>query len=96
MVLVYAVYKLELLMSKDESRIQITINKSYFAETHSFSSKQGFNVAFGISSYADTSLYFDGPEYHKYGRMRLLMHTRDSSQGQNTIEDIQFRKCNFE
>ena len=64
MVLIYSVYKLELLMSKDESRVQITIQESYYNETHSFSSNQGFNMAFGISSFSDTSLYFDGPEYH--------------------------------
>ena len=89
MVLIYAVYKFENLVAKDESRVQISIENSYFNETEIFSSKRGFNMAFGLSSYSDTSSYFDGPEYHKYGRVRLLMHTRDSTKdGQNTIEEI--------
>ena len=69
--LIYAIYKVQLLIDKDESRVQKTLEEQYYDQDDSFSSTmQGFNVAFAISSYADSakSIYQD----ESYGRLRLI------------------------
>ena len=94
-VLVYAIYKFELLVAKDESRLQTTVEESYYDETYTFSSSQGFNMAFGISSYQNSDLYYNDPRFHEYGRLQLLLHTRDSEKGIIKTEVIPFHKCNL-
>ena len=83
------------MVAKDESRLQTTVEESYFNETYTFSSSKGFNFAFGISSYQNTDEYYNDPRYHEYGRIQLLLHTRDSSKGIIKTEVIPFNKCNL-
>lgn len=93
--MVYAIYKFELLVAKDESRLQTTVEESYYDETYTFSSSQGFNMAFGISSYQNSDLYYNDPRFHEYGRLQLLLHTRDSEKGIIKTEVIPIHKCNL-
>ena len=75
-VFVYAVYKMQLLLDKDESRVQRSIEENAFDEDYSFSSKEGFNVAFALSSYENPNeVYID----ESYGRLRLIHHVRNDS-----------------
>lgn len=51
-VFVYAVYKVQLLSDKDESRVQRTLEENYFDYQKFVSSHHGeFNVAFALASY---------------------------------------------
>lgn len=52
-VFIYAVYKFQLLIDKDESRIQKVLIENFFDETKYLSQSEGFNLAYGIASYKE-------------------------------------------
>lgn len=89
-VLIYAVYKYQLLIDKEESRVQKTLEENYFDEDHTFSTTQGFNVAFSLSSYSNKELFFSDA---RYGQLRLLLHERDNKSGTESVRQIQTRPC---
>lgn len=72
-VFVYAVYKVQLLSDKDESRVQRTLEENYFDYKKSVSNKEGaFNVAFSLASYEAPNEFLT--DYESYGRLRLIYH----------------------
>lgn len=77
-VLIYAIYKYELLVDKEESRIQKTLQENYFGEDTKFTSTDGFNVAFALSSYTNKEQFYID---NSYGRLRLILLTRDNKNG---------------
>ena len=89
-VLIYAVYKYQLLIDKEESRLQKTLEENYFDETHAFSTAQGFNVAFALSSYSNKSQFFTD---NSYGRLRLLLHTRENDGAVSKTTEIETHLC---
>ena len=46
----YAIYKWQIMIAKDETIVQRTLETDYHNDGFKFSSSQGFNIAFGLSS----------------------------------------------
>ena len=69
-VLIYAVYKFQLLIDKEETRLQRIVEELYFDRNYTFDRSTGFNVAFALTSgFAETKTYHSD---ESYGRLRLL------------------------
>ena len=75
-VLIYAIYKLELLIAKEEARIQSNVEDFYYDSSFSVDRERGFNMAFSLQSNsgASQSESFDD---ETFGRLRLLYYDRE-------------------
>ena len=91
--LVYAVYKFELLIGKEQSSLSRTTQEDYFKQDYTFSSKDGFKVAFALSSYTDTSAFYDD---RRYGKLRVIKQLRDSKTRENSEEQLKMRHCTYD
>ncbi len=83
--LVYAIYKFELLIGKEQSSLSRTTQEDYYKQDFTFSSKDGFKVAFALSSYTDTSTFY---EDLRYGKLRVIKQLRDSQTSENKEEQL--------
>lgn len=91
-VLVYAVYKFELLIGKEQSSLFRTTEEDYYDESYKFTSEDGFKVAFALSSFKSTSSFYENPSY---GRLRLIKEIRDSKDSKDEEEDVRLRRCTY-
>ena len=91
-VLVYAVYKFELLIGKEQSSLFRTTEEDYYDESYKFTSEDGFKVAFALSSFQSTGSFY---EDESYGRLRLIKHLRDSKLSKDEESDVRLRRCTY-
>ena len=77
---------MELLAAKDESRVQKTLEENALDEDYMFSSKDGFNVAFALSSLTKPTEFVT--EFESYGRLQLLYNTKNNDKNGHSSKVI--------
>lgn len=88
-VFAYAIYKFDLLIQKEEARVQRSTEEEYFDSNFNYTKEQGFNVAFALDSNGKLDENFN--DLSSYGRLRLLF--TEQFKGRRETKEVALRPC---
>ena len=87
-VALYGVYKLELLFSKADSQVSVTVEEGYFENNNStFSQANGFNFAVGIFEYGEIV------QDESYGKVYIRQFEMDRVTQRRISHIVKTRPC---